>query len=44
MLSITGCGEPKPTSVTEGIEVSEIQAYEARVKEMEAQTAKEMDE
>lgn len=43
-MSFVGCGDAKTTSVTEGLPVSEIEAYEARVKEMEAAAMKEMEE
>ncbi|TWU46925.1 hypothetical protein [Rubripirellula reticaptiva] len=43
MILSTGCGgNESATSVTEGIPVSDLEAYEARVKEMEAEAMKEM--
>lgn len=44
MIAVTGCGDAKTKSVTEGLSVNEIQAYEARVAEMEAAAMKEMEE
>ncbi len=39
MISLTGCGgEQKTSSMTEGVELSEIEAYEKAVLEMEAET------
>ncbi|TWT91244.1 hypothetical protein [Neorhodopirellula pilleata] len=43
MTCFLGCEEPKATSVTEGLPASDIEAYEARVKEMEAAAMKEME-
>ena len=44
MTSFTGCGDSETTSMTEGIELSEIEAYEKAQKEMEAEAMGEMDE
>jgi len=44
MISLTGCGEePKVKSMTEGVELSEIEAYEKAVQAMEAEDAAEME-
>ncbi|MGB7329481.1 MAG: hypothetical protein WBD31_31675 [Rubripirellula sp.] len=42
MISLTGCGDEQTTSVTEGLPVSDIEAYEQKLKEMEAQASNEM--
>lgn len=40
MISLTGCGEePKAASMTEGVPMSEIEAYEQSVLAMEAEDA-----
>lgn len=44
MISASGCGDAETTSVTEGLPVSDIHAYEARIKEMEAAAKKEMED
>ena len=47
VISLTGCGgDPKPASMTEGVELSEIEAYEKALQDMEAEDAgsMEMDE
>ena len=45
MLSFAGCGgKPDAASMTEGVELSEIEAYEKAVLEMEAEDAGGMDE
>ena len=45
MISFTGCGgKPEAASMTEGVELSEIEAYEKAQKEMEAEAMGEMDE
>ena len=39
-ISFTGCGEaPSPQSMTEGVELSEIEAYEQELLAMEAEDA-----
>ena len=45
MIALTGCGdvEPKVKSMTEGVELSEIEAYEKAVQTMEAEDAGEME-
>lgn len=44
MISFSGCGEePKVKSMTEGVELSEIEAYEEAVRAMEAEDAAEME-
>jgi uncharacterized lipoprotein YehR (DUF1307 family) len=44
MISLTGCGdvEPKVKSMTDGVELSEIEAYEQAVRGMEAEDAGDM--
>ena len=45
MVSFTGCGgKPETASMTEGVELSEIEAYEKAQKEMEAEAMGEMDD
>lgn len=44
LMTVPGCGEPKPASMTEGVEMSEIEAYEAAQKKMEADSMGEMDD
>ena len=45
MISVTGCGgKPDAASMTEGVELSEIEAYEQSVREMEAEDSGEMDD
>jgi hypothetical protein len=45
MISLTGCGgDSQPTSMTEGVELSEIEAYEEAVRKMESDDAGGMDE
>lgn len=44
MTSLTGCEDSKPASMTEGIELSEIEAYEKAQREMESEDMGEMDE
>ena len=40
----TGCGDnSKPKSMTEGVELSEIEAYEQAVRDMESEEAEDMD-
>ena len=44
MISLTGCSEePKAASMTEGVPLSEIEAYEQQVLAMEAEDAGAMD-
>jgi uncharacterized lipoprotein YehR (DUF1307 family) len=45
MISLTGCGdvEPKVKSMTDGVELSEIEAYEQAVRGMEAEDAGDME-
>lgn len=44
MISFTGCGgKPEAASMTEGVELSEIEAYEKAQQEMEAEAMGEMD-
>jgi hypothetical protein len=43
MFSLAGCGEPKAASMTEGVELSEIEAYEKAQREMEAESMGEND-
>ncbi|TWU42580.1 hypothetical protein [Novipirellula artificiosorum] len=45
MTSLTGCGsDSKPASITEGVELSEIEAYEKAQREMEAESATGLEE
>ena len=44
MFSLAGCSEPKTESMTEGIEMSEIEAYEEAQRKMEAEDMGEMEE
>ena len=44
ICSLSGCGEPKAASMAEGIELSDIEAYEKAQKEMEAESMRENDE
>ncbi len=48
MISLTGCGggQEEAASMTEGVELSEIEAYEKSLRDMEAEDAgaMEMDE
>ena len=45
MISFAGCGgEQKASSMTENVELSEIEAYEKAVLEMESEDMGEMDE
>lgn len=39
LMSLTGCDDSKPKSMTEGVELSEIEAYEKAIQEMEAEDA-----
>jgi hypothetical protein len=44
MISLSGCsGEPKPAAMTEGVPLSEIEAYEQEVLAMETEDAGEME-
>jgi uncharacterized lipoprotein YehR (DUF1307 family) len=45
IISLTGCGdaEPKVKSMTDGVELSEIEAYEQAVRGMEAEDAGDME-
>jgi hypothetical protein len=45
MIALTGCGgeESNVRSMTEGVELSEIEAYEKAVQGMEAEDAGEME-
>ncbi len=43
ITSLTGCGKPEPKSMTEGVPLSEIEAYEKAVLEMEAEDAGDME-
>ncbi len=45
LIVSTGCGDnSKPKSMTEGVELSEIEAYEQAVRDMEAEDVEDMDE
>ncbi|MCM2369624.1 hypothetical protein [Aporhodopirellula aestuarii] len=44
LIFLAGCGEDQPKSVTEGIPISEIEDYETRLKEMEAEAERELAE
>ncbi|QDV41170.1 hypothetical protein Enr13x_10080 [Stieleria neptunia] len=45
MIISVGCGEKSaPTSMTEGVELSEIEAYEQAVLDMESEDTGEMDD
>ncbi|QEF98547.1 hypothetical protein Mal15_25990 [Stieleria maiorica] len=45
IFALAGCGDDtKPKSMTEGVDLSEIEAYEQSVREMEAEDAGEMDD
>lgn len=43
MISLSGCGESKPASMTEGVPLSDIEAYERDVQAMEAEDADSME-
>lgn len=44
MISLTGCGgEPEVKSMTDGVPMSEIEAYEQAVQAMEAEDAGDME-
>ena len=44
MISLTGCGgEPEVKSMTDGVPMSEIEAYEKAVQAMEAEDAGAME-
>jgi hypothetical protein len=45
MISLTGCegGKKEAASMTEGVEMSEIEAYEQSLREMEAEDAGDME-
>ncbi|PAY21363.1 hypothetical protein CKO51_01935 [Rhodopirellula sp. SM50] len=45
LIASVGCGDnSNPASMTEGVELSEIEAYEKAVLEMEAEDAGSMDD
>ena len=43
IISLTGCADSTPQSMTEGVPMSDIEAYEQAVQAMEAEDAGEMD-
>lgn len=44
MVSVTGCGDSQQSnSMTEGVELSEIEAYEQSVRQMESEDEGAMD-
>lgn len=44
MTALTGCSDSEPAAMTDGIELSEIEAYEKAQREMESESMGEMDE
>lgn len=43
LTALSGCGDPPPTSMTDGVPLSDIEAYEQEVLNMESESAGEME-
>ena len=44
LVMVSGCGKPEVKSMAEGLEMSDIEAYEKAQQSMEADAMEEMDE
>lgn len=44
LLTVSGCGKPEVQSMAEGVEMSDIEAYEKAQQSMEAESMGDLDE